>query len=69
MRDLINRLRGRGTPLDIEAAEMLEMICGNLDKIAAIIPKQTPEMLKSAESLKQAAMDGGYFPGVRKRKQ
>ena len=67
MLDLIMRLRGRGTALDIEAAEMLESICASVNRAADLIPKQTPEMIKAAEALKQEAMDRGYFPGTRKR--
>lgn len=67
MLDLIKRLRERGTPLDIEAAEMFEGIIRSVDRSAAVIPEQTPAMLKTAEDLKQSAMDRGHFPGVRRR--
>lgn len=38
-----------------------------IDRVAAMIPPQTPEQLASAERLKAASLDRGTFPGARSR--
>lgn len=65
---IVARLRARGTPLDLEAAEWIEGLSRSIDRAAAIIPEQTPAMIAAAEALKQDALDRSYMPGTRSRK-